>query len=858
MTTFNTVKRKKRRFSLFEWDENSHIPSGNITYILAFAIPAIIFLALYIARGIYPFGDSCFLRTDMYHQYAPFFAEFNDKISSFGNLSYSWNTGMGTNFTALYAYYLASPMNWFVFLFPTEATIEIMNVLIIFKLCLASCTLVWYLVKRFGAKPCTLAIFGTFYAMSGYVAAYNWNIMWLDLVWLLPIVILGLERLVKEDNCFLYSISLGLCIFSNYYIAIMVCITCVIYFIILMFSYGLSSGITGVCKKLIHFCIYSLLAGGLAACMLLPEIHALSLTASSSISFPEKLTEYFPILEMLVRHLVNVPVHMGLDHHPNIYCGIFTLLLLVLYALNRNIPLREKVGKFIILVVFLLGFNLNIPNFIWHGLHFPNSLPCRQSFIYIFFMLTMAYEAFRDIRHYNRRNVSTAFWVLFGFVLLCDQIIDGDYYNFKIFYVSGALIMVYTLLMLLYRRHKLPVAVSLFLFFAVTIGECTMNMAITGIGTTSRVAYVSDNAAIDTLLEQTDKSDNSFYRVEKLFGRRTKNDGAWHNYKSISSFSSMANKGVGSFLKSLGFQASTNAYVSSGGTLVSYSLLNVRYFLSSKQLAASSLFKYVSDIDGMYLYENPYVLQPGFAIPATLDDKWTTLTTNGITAQNSLIESITGVRDVFKKLSTHISESYANFTPEKSGHIYGVLYGSSTEDLSFTVNSDITYTYDGLNKNYLIDFGYLTTDDSISVSSSSSMNMDLYILDEEAFLSAINIMKETEFKINEFKDTHISGTVDIKEDSDFLFTIPYDDGWTVRVDGEKVETYDFKNALIAIHLTSGSHTITLDYKTVGFSNGMTISIISALILLCIYLFKRLSLWDILMSYKPKLLDETDI
>ncbi len=857
MTTPNTKTMRKQGFRLFEWNEDSYVPTGNITYVLAFVIPAVIFLALYISKGIYPFGNNCFLRTDMYHQYAPFFAEFNNKLSSFGDLSYSWNIGMGTNFTALYAYYLASPMNWFVFLFPVSSTIEIMNILIIFKLCLASCTLVYYLVKRFGSKSCTLAIFGTFYAMSGYVAAYNWNIMWLDLIWLLPLVMLGLERLVKEDRCFLYAISLGLCIFSNYYIAIMVCITCVIYYIVLMFSYGGENGIVGVSRKIIHFCLYSLLAGGLAACMLLPEMHALSLTASSSISFPDKLTEYFPILEMLVRHLVNVPVHMGLEHHPNIYCGVGILMLLVLYAVNKRIPLREKVGKFVILITFLLAFNLNIPNFIWHGLHFPNSLPCRQSFIYIFFLLVMGYEAFRDMQHYSRRNLTMAFWIPFAFVLIGDQLIAGDLYDFKIFYISGAFIMIYGLLMLVYRKNKLPAAVSLFLFFAVTISECTMNMAITGIGTTSRVAYTSDNEAVTALLGQTDDYETSLYRVEKLFGRRTKNDGAWHNYRSISSFSSMANAGVGNFLKSVGFQASTNAYVSTGGTMLTYSLLGVKYFISSQALVTDNLFKYVSEKDGMYLYENPYVLPLGYAIPKNLNDKWTTLTTNSITAQNNLIELMTGVRNVFIKSATHLSASGVSFTPEKSGHVYGILYGNSTDDLSFTVNGERTYSYDGLKKNYLVDFGYLTDTDSVYVSSSSSINMDLYILDEDAFLSAYNTICSQGFQLSDFNDTHIEGTVDIKEDSDYLFTIPFDEGWTVRVDGKPVPTYAFKDAFIAISLSAGSHTVTLDYQTVGFSRGVVISIASALILLCIYLIKRLSLFDKIKTSVPKRLDETE-
>ena len=84
-------------------------------------------LLLFLQRGIYPFGEESFLRTDLYHQYAPFFSEFQYKLQHGGSLFYSWNIGLGVNFTAIYAYYLASPLNWFVLLFPKRFVINIVS-----------------------------------------------------------------------------------------------------------------------------------------------------------------------------------------------------------------------------------------------------------------------------------------------------------------------------------------------------------------------------------------------------------------------------------------------------------------------------------------------------------------------------------------------------------------------------------------------------------------------------------------------------------------------------------------------------------------------------------------------------------
>ena len=73
-------------------------------WIVSFFIPVFIMIVIFIQRGIFPFGDECFLRTDLYHQYAPFFSEFKYKLSTGGSLLYSWDVGMGVNFSAIYAY----------------------------------------------------------------------------------------------------------------------------------------------------------------------------------------------------------------------------------------------------------------------------------------------------------------------------------------------------------------------------------------------------------------------------------------------------------------------------------------------------------------------------------------------------------------------------------------------------------------------------------------------------------------------------------------------------------------------------------------------------------------------------------
>ena len=254
-----------------------------IALILSFVLPVVIMLSIFMAKGIYPFGDRSFLYSDMYHQYMPFFNEFLEKVKAGEGLSYSWNVGIGSNFLALYVYYLASPLHFLAFLIPARYLMEFMSYLVVVKIGLCGLSFFLYVKNRFQCRDGNILFFSCFYALSGYMAAYNWNIMWLDCVILFPLIIWGLERLVKEGHCGMYCITLGLSIFTNYYISIMICIFLVLYFVGLLITEKRSFRIVA------NFALYSLLAGGMAAILLVPEVCAILETDFGDMDFPEKL-----------------------------------------------------------------------------------------------------------------------------------------------------------------------------------------------------------------------------------------------------------------------------------------------------------------------------------------------------------------------------------------------------------------------------------------------------------------------------------------------------------------------------------------------------------------------------------------
>lgn len=808
----------------------------NISCIVAFIIPVTIMILIYIIRDIYPFGTNCYLRSDMYHQYAPFYQELYYKLKNGGSLTYSWDIGMGINFTALYAYYLASPVNFLLRFLPENHMIEIMSILIITKIGLSGASFAYYISRHFKTKHISVAAFAIFYSLSSYLAAYSWNIMWLDCMVLLPIIILGLERLVKENKCFLYCISLGLCIYSNYYIAIMICIFCFLYFWVVLFSEKPEHDNNYYGKRIFHFILYSLLAGGFAACLILPVFNALQMTASGDMEFPETLSRYFSVIYMLSRSMMNVPTAIFEAHDPNLYSTVGIFLLLPLYWMNKFVNPKEKIGKTLLFVFFIISFNMNIPNFIWHGLHFPNSLPCRESFIYIFLTLVMSYEAFKGLKTYTNKQIYGTFGGVVALILLIEQFRINDTYDFSIIYMSLAFVALYLLLIVVYRSNSYQVNYIVYLLFVVTIAEATINTEETAISTTDRTSYVIDNTEITSLLDQVSAKDSSFYRIEKD-ERRTKNDAAWHQYMGVSTFSSTASAPLTDYLGLLGFEKSTNAYAFYGNTPLTASLLSVKYMFYNtlqKESDMSTLFAQNGD---RYLYQNTYTLPLGFMLKADFDKTWITDDTNPFRVQNNFAETVTGFTNMFEPISTIATGKSVKLNITNSNPIYAYVTTSEVETVYVSIldaNGTLvdSKTFTGLKHSHIINLGSAEPGSTVTITTSDNvtgMLLYAYSFNEDIFKSVYTELNRQPYVIETFEDTYIKGSITAENDGLMYTSIPYEEGWTVKVDGKEVETKAFKKALVSVPLTAGTHTVEFSYSPKGFKTGIIISIFSILV-----------------------------
>lgn len=802
---------------------------GRYGLITAFAAPIIIMIIIFAQRGIFPFGEESFLRTDMYHQYAPFFAEFQDKLKSGGSLFYSWNVGMGVNFSALYAYYLASPLNWLLILCPQSLVIEFMTYMIVLKTGLCGLTMAYYLRKHCRTHDFGIAFFGIFYALSGYMAAYSWNIMWLDCILLFPLIALGLERLVKEGKGLLYGVCLGLSILSNYYISIMTCIFMVLYFGVLLILDGRMSWERFV-NRVFQFTVYSLLAGGLAAVVLLPEIYVLQTTASGNVNFPQTYSQYFSIFDMIARHIGNVETEIGLDHWPNVYCGVAVLLLFLLYLGSRKICAKEKVVMCTLLLFFFASFSINVLNFIWHGFHYPNSLPCRQSYIYIFLVLLACYQAYTHLEHTPWKHITAAFAGAVGFVLLAQKLVEADHFHFIVYYVAILFLALYLGVIYLYQKGPRYRGKALLAALAVVCVEAAVNTTVTSVTTTSRTAYIEDNAAVERLVDSV-QPNSTFFRMEKV-SRKTKNDGAWMHFPSVSLFSSTANADLTKLFKKLGCESSTNAYSITGSTPLIDSLFSVKYGLYSVQPDPLEIRTVLREDEGIWLVENDYTMPLGFAVSPDFESLWDLETGNPADVQNSLANAI-GAANVLNLVMDAVSDGKTvRFYPQEGGEYYAYVGNKEVEEVTVTTWKG-TKTFTNVNRGYLLELGYCAAGEEVILTAEDTTQelwADVYHFSEKGLMAVYERMAAEPWKLTSWTDTSLEGTIVCEANSMMMTTIPYDKGWTILVDGVEQPAQKMLDAFIGVRLTPGSHTISMSYQPEGLGLGGIITLLSILCL----------------------------
>ena len=348
-------------------------------YMVSFIVPIAIVLAAYLANGI--MTDYSILINDLSGQYSSFLLYYRDHLAENG-LFYSFSKGLGGNFFGIFTYYLTSPLNLIVFLFPS-AKIEIaVAVIILLRFGLSSVTFSWFIQRTTdGDNRCIAVIMGVVYSLSSYMVIMSYHLLWGDVYFMLPVIMAFLLDIFKGKSPRNFIIAFSLMIISNYYMAYMVGIFCAIMFVHNCISSG---DMAKQFKMFFTLAKAAVISIGLTAWLLIPTIFAL---LQGKFTIPDDRVTAFGIGDIIAKLFIGSYDNVGNLSAPYIYCGAAAVVLFcgILFLKNKNV--KEKIADLFVAAVLLLSMWFVPLNKVWHMFAAPNAFPYRFTFVFAFFIL---------------------------------------------------------------------------------------------------------------------------------------------------------------------------------------------------------------------------------------------------------------------------------------------------------------------------------------------------------------------------------------------------------------------------------------------------------------------------------------
>lgn len=874
--------------------------------VLAFTIPLVIFLVI-IYVVVYLNGPGTVLNNDMRNQYASFF-EFLKRTLEQGNLSSLYHTleKNDGSFIGLFGYYLASPINILFVILNNLDVIDVIPIVIATKIGIASLTAYIFLQhKATSDKKVNNYFFALVlsicYALCSYNIVYSNNIMWLDSVYLLPLMFLGIDRLIEKNKNILYIITLALSLIINYYTGFMMCIASAIYYVwaqlYKMPKINLEN-IKKIWKNILFYAISSILACGVACIMLVPIFLDLQEGKAASFNLNNiNLKENCNIFEVYSKLFFgegNDNVDLTNDGLPRIYTGTITLFFVLQYFISKKHKIKDKILNGVVIIGFFLCFMTQGLDLIWHGLSIPNWFPYRYSFVFGAFMVLFAYLQTISSSKEECRDKKLA---IVPSIVIAISVLILNYMNLVNLTCTYITIVISFLLSIIIYKTKQNKMI--YLLTILTTIEMLLNsykiintyanrMEGTNSEYRDREIWMSTKDKTQIAVNKYKAKQNEFYRIEKTV-QVADNDPLLQDYIGFNHYSSNVKLSMGGvrdknntskgIYEELGYANAEMKY-NNGNTKFIDSFFNMKYILSG-YIIPYSRYNYLENLNGNFVYENNTAFPFAYLTNKNLQNiKFDS--TNAFENQNTLYKALTDsneniltqVDGVTRELeniteiineetdtpSTILKKTDANKTAkiiykfkmdnDAAIYLYKEDEGETTySNINIKVNEEDFGDWLQVYRSGVQPLGTFEEGTEVVVelelkeNQIDYKNLLIYEEDENKLQDLYSNIKDNEIQLGDVNDNYITGKIDVEDDNQLLyFSIPYDKGWKVTVDGKEVAPIQVAEAMMAIQIDKGEHTIEMKYVSKGLKQGIIISGMSILIIvlfdLVIYLKKN--------------------
>jgi len=769
-------------------------------------IPIAIMAFAYYKVGIYPGGKNTVLTFDMYTQYMPFFASLRYIDKSDNSLFFNMSGTLGNNFMG-FAYYIFSPFTWLTVLFTLNKLPEAIYFTALIRIGLCGLTFCIYLLYTYDHKRYFgAAIISCCYALMSYNVGYSINVMWLDAVLMLPVILIGIERVIRDEGGSVLIISIALSMIWNYYITCMSIIFVAFYTIIRLTELHRWS-----VKRMIKLVISGVLGLCISMPVVMPGVMALRYGKMDETVQP--LTHLFRyniinVLGQLVSGRYDTVFDDGL---PLLYCGSATIVLVICFFISREYMIKVKFlyGGLIVFYLFSMCF---IPlDRAMHGFRETVCFEGRYSFTFCCMLLIIAYRAIEvPIEIMKKYHIFNGVKRIAGIFVIIELVMNSSIIVSKI---------------MIDLHYK-------------TAEEYSM--------------ILRDKTALLGMID-----DHDFYRIsnDKAY---TDNDGAWLGYNGFGYFSSCYNLKLMNYLGSLGECQSYHILEDHDRSPLLESLFGAKYKLS---YAGWRRADEIIATRGLYtLSKNSDALSLGYMVDYDSGEKLMSVEKNAFENQNTLAKEISGINEnvfvqlepidydtvvadgktkivrfrVITKLDAPVWIYIGGKTEEDKEYIPNNLFENQEIERKLFINGGDYGTFRGNDTGayytlYIADF---PANENINIELRDSDNYGkVYVsqFDKEAYKRITDKLGQNQLTITNHRSGRFDGIINAGDGGNMLLTLPAIDGWKIKVDGEKLEPDSYREVLLLVPLRPGIHEINIAFMPPGFIVGIIIGSISMMI-----------------------------
>lgn len=774
----------------------------------SFLVPFFAILVISFVLGVYPFGPSSSLDSDLYNLYYKLLSHYKEALLSGGSLFYSWELGAGYDFYSYLVGNLSSPLNLLLLFVPDSSFSEAILILQALRVGFAGLAMAW-LVKKMGYKGSSALIAACAYSLSSYMLLYLPHLMFFDGYILLPILVWFARRMCDEKHIvsWRFVALLFLDFWCNYYIGFVTSLFLIIYTIFYTISSGF--GFRKAIVNLSKLALVGLVTALLSLFFLLPVAQA----SVSSIGFVSEPLDFHYSASDLVYQLFFGSYSMQSAYgRPMIYCGVACLFLLVLYFFNAKIKRREKVCASVVLFFFVLSLEIDSLYYMWHMFDRPTGLEARFVFVAIFFVILLAIRCFENFEgvkplHVVISSIAIAFCFAFSYL---EHVASGvftsmlDYRQYvspgmskKICFANAILVLTYALLFFAMSKKRksgngrfkewnifgkfdsrnmlFAVLPILLICELVVSGFYVKSRFVQDASYAQRVFELEQRAETESVLETLAEKDPGDYRIEKAYWRGYGGDALSDGYKGIAYFGSGRNADFYTLCYELGISTRSRVAHYKGTTPITDSLFGIKYVLTRDPLYWSSDGAYsaqsllpISRMSEPFfsegpvtVYENEGVMSLAFLAHDEITSVDPSDFDNPFELQNEIMRSAFDVGEdcfgVVDDFEFESDEIIVDFIDEDGMHLKRTKAGSAIAQLSVKTsaeNSYFAYINDTRLANDMVDtdgrsvpYVYISNVNDYSVTTDDD-NLGYSIIANDSYRELDESMERDEFSVS--------------------------------------------------------------------------------------------------------------